>query len=190
VFAHGTGAGRQSPGCRAVAADLAGAGLATLTLDLLTEAERESRDPPFDVKLQADRLADVTGWLVAEPELAGLPVGLFATGPAGAAALLTAARHPDRIASVVSCGGRPDLVWDDLPAVHAPALLVVGAEDERALGWNRDALCRLPYPKDLAVVPGANDLDAESSPRAQVADLARDWFARHLRTGATAVAGR
>ena len=189
VFADGTGATRQNLGCRYVAADLTGAGFATLTLDLLTEAEGKCHYPAFDVKLLADRLAEVAGWLTTEPELTGLPVGLFATGTAGAAALLAAARHPDRITAVVSCGGRPDLVWDDLPAVHAPALLVVGAEDEQALGWNRDALWHLPYPKDMAVIPGANELDAESPARAQVVDLARAWFAQHLRAGAKVAAG-
>jgi hypothetical protein len=46
-----------------LAAALTGAGFATLTIDLLTEAERVCRGLPFDVKLLADRLAEVTGWL-------------------------------------------------------------------------------------------------------------------------------
>jgi putative phosphoribosyl transferase len=39
VFAHGSGSGRFSPRNRAVAAVLAGSGLATLLMDLLTREE-------------------------------------------------------------------------------------------------------------------------------------------------------
>lgn len=180
VFAHGSGSSRHSPRNRFVAGVLTGAGFATLLLDLLTEDEAEDREKVFDVELLADRVAEAAARVAAEPGVSGLPVGLFGASTGSAAALIAAARHPGRVRAVVSRGGRPDLAWNDLPAVRAPTLLIVGGDDEPVLSWNRDALDRLTCPKALAVVPGATHLFEEPGTLERVADLARDWFARHL----------
>jgi dipeptidyl aminopeptidase/acylaminoacyl peptidase len=45
---------------------------------------------------------------------------------------------------------------------------------------NRDALERLTCPKKLVIVPGASHLFEEPGTLEQVADLALDWFQRHL----------
>jgi putative phosphoribosyl transferase len=149
-------------------------------MDLLTEQEGEDRSNVFDTALLADRLAGAAEWVSHEPETAGLPVGYFGASTGSAAALMAAASHPHRVAAVVSRGGRPDLAWDDLPAVHAPTLLIVGGDDEPVLSWNRDALERLKCPKQLAVVPGATHLFEEPGALEQVAELALGWFERHL----------
>ncbi|MFO0826039.1 MAG: hypothetical protein U0792_23450 [Gemmataceae bacterium] len=93
---------------------------------------------------------------------------------------VAAAKHPDRVAAVVSRGGRPDLAWDELPAVQAPTLLIVGSEDEPVLSWNRDSLTQLTCEKELAVVPGATHLFEEPGTLELAAELARNWFHRHL----------
>jgi pimeloyl-ACP methyl ester carboxylesterase len=85
---------------------------------------------------------------------------------------------------VVSRGGRPDLAWDDLPAVAAPTLLIVGGRDVEVLDLNRRALDRLRCPKELVVVPGATHLFPERGALEEVARLATDWFCRHLAAGA------
>lgn len=188
VFAHGSGSSRHSPRNRFVADVLVRAGFATLLMDLLTGEEGEDREKVFDVALLADRLAAAAAWVTCEPEMAGLPVGFFGASTGSAAALMAAARNPDRVAAVVSRGGRPDLAWDDLPAVNAPTLLIVGGDDEPVLSWNRDALDRLVCVKDLAVVPGATHLFEEPGTLERVAELARDWFTRHLAAGRDAAA--
>jgi nucleotide-binding universal stress UspA family protein/pimeloyl-ACP methyl ester carboxylesterase len=180
VFAHGSGSSRHSPRNQFVARVLNGAGFATLLMDLLTEEEGEDREKVFDCALLADRLAGAAEWLAGQPETAGLPVGYFGASTGSAAALMAAASHPVRVSAVVSRGGRPDLARDDLPAVHAPTLLIVGGDDEPVLTWNRDALERLICPKELAVVPGATHLFEEPGALERVAELARDWFERHL----------
>lgn len=186
VFAHGSGSSRHSPRNRHVADVLTRAGFATLMMDLLDEAEAEDRGNVFDVGLLADRLAAATDWLATQPETAGLPVGYFGASTGSAAALAAAARRPDRVAAVVSRGGRPDLAWDALPDVRAPTLLIVGGADEPVLTWNRDCLDRLDCPKGLAVVPAASHLFPEPGALDEVARLARDWFARHLPAPTTA----
>jgi putative phosphoribosyl transferase len=183
VFAHGSGSSRHSPRNRFVASVLTDAGFATLLLDLLTAEEGEDRDNVFDIALLADRLSRAAEWVTCEPEMAGLPVGFFGASTGSAAALVAAASHPGRASAVVSRGGRPDLARDELPSVKAPTLLIVGGDDEPVLTWNRDALKRLTCPKELAVVPGATHLFEEPGALEQVAELARDWFARHLTAG-------
>jgi nucleotide-binding universal stress UspA family protein/dienelactone hydrolase len=183
IFAHGSGSSRHSPRNQFVAQILTNAGFATLLLDLLTEEEAENRENVFDTALLADRLAGAADWVSRQPETMGAPVGFFGASTGSAAALTAAARHPDRIAAVVSRGGRPDLAWDDLPAVRAATLLIVGGDDEPVLTWNRDSLAQLQCAKDIAVVPQATHLFEEPGALASVAELALDWFILHLAGG-------
>src|SRR5262249_40433005 len=98
-----------------------------------------------------------------------------------AAALVAAAARPEWIGAVVSRGGRPDLAGDALPRVKAPTLLIVGGADIPVIALNRQALERLAArEKQLIIVPGASHLFEEPGALEQVADLAADWFARHL----------
>lgn len=184
LFAHGSGSGRHSPRNRYVASVLQAAGLATMLVDLLTEAE-EARDLVtahlrFDIPLLAGRLASVSDWLRTEPRTAGLGLGYFGASTGAAAALVAAARRPAQVAAIVSRGGRPDLAGDALSRVHAPTLLIVGGDDPVVLGLNRLALERLAGEKQLVVVPGAGHLFEEPGALERVAVLARDWFVRHL----------
>ncbi|MGW2825947.1 phosphoribosyltransferase family protein [Streptomyces sp. NPDC001443] len=180
VFAHGSGSSRSSPRNRFVAAGLNRAGLGTLLFDLLTEEEETDRANVFDTELLARRLTDATGWLREQPEAQGLAVGYFGASTGAAAALWAAAEPGARIAAVVSRGGRPDLAGPRLPAVTAPALLIVGGDDRLVLGLNRDAQARLRCENELAVVPGATHLFEEPGTLEQVTQLARDWFTDHM----------
>jgi len=176
LFAHGSGSSRHSPRNRAVAEHLRAAGLATLLLDLLTEQEERARDLRFDIALLADRLTAAADWLGARPGLARLPLGLFGASSGAAAALVTAARRPDRVSAVVSRGGRPDLAGEDLGRVRAPVLLLVGSRDPQVLDLNRAALTLLPAAARLEVVPGATHLFPEPGALEEVARLAAGWF--------------
>ncbi|MFM8273606.1 MAG: alpha/beta fold hydrolase [Gemmata sp.] len=189
VFAHGSGSSRHSPRNQFVARVLNGAGFATLVMDLLTEAEGEDREKVFDCALLADRLAAAAEVVTCEPEMTGLPVGYFGASTGSAAALMAAASYPHRVSAVVSRGGRPDLAWDDLPAVRAPTLLIVGGHDEPVLALNQRSLDRLKCIKQLAVAHGATHLFEEPGALERVAELARDWFTRHLTTGKPTPAG-
>ena len=118
----------------------------------------------------------------------GRPGGSHALGGASprwalnhsAAALVAAARRPDRFAAVVSRGGRPDLAGDDLARVRAPTLLLVGDRDPQVLDLNRAAMNRLTAPARLEVIPGATHLFPEPGRLEAVADGAADWFGAHL----------
>ncbi len=187
LFAHGSGSGRKSPRNRKVAAALQDAGFATLLLDLLTLSE-ERRDAAtaeyrFDIPLLAARLEDATRWMLSRPPTEGLKAGLFGASTGAAAALIAAAALPDRIAAVVSRGGRPDLAGDALAEVKAPTLLIVGGADRIVLDLNRMAYRELNAVKSLVTVPGATHLFEEPGALETVSELAARWFARHLAGG-------
>ncbi|MEV7771069.1 phosphoribosyltransferase family protein [Kitasatospora sp. NPDC086791] len=207
VFAHGSGSSRHSPRNRYVADQLNRAGLATLLFDLLTEAEEADRRNVFDVRLLGSRLtavarrlgagdgsgdgvgdADGTGDAVV-PETCGLPLGLFGASTGAAAALHTAAELGPAVRAVVSRGGRPDLAGaEELARVSAPTLLVVGSLDTTVLDLNRRAESRLlRCESELAVVPGATHLFEEPGTLDEAAELARNWFLRHLPEPGSAV---
>jgi pimeloyl-ACP methyl ester carboxylesterase len=67
--------------------------------------------------------------------------------------------------------------------VHQPTLLIAGERDPVVLDLNRQAIHQLAGEADLAVVPNATHLFEEPGTLEQVAELARDWFVRHLRVG-------
>lgn len=180
AFAHGSGSGRLSPRNRYVSGVLQEAGLATLLLDLLEEEEAVDRRKVFDIALLADRLRDAGDWLARNPSTRPLRLGYFGASTGAAAALVAAAHQPESVGAVVSRGGRPDLARDDLPAVEAPTLLIVGGADDVVLSLNRRALGQLRCPKKLVVIPGATHLFPEPGALEEVARIAARWFTRYL----------
>ncbi|QGM44421.1 dienelactone hydrolase family protein [Methylocystis heyeri] len=181
IFAHGSGSSRHSPRNNFVARKLADEGLAALLFDLLNMEESENRENVFDISLLASRLAEAVDWASASEELRRLPIGLFGASTGAAAALVTAAQEPRRIAAVVSRGGRPDLAAAELEKVAAPTLLIVGGLDFPVIELNRKALQRLRCEACLEIVPGATHLFEETGALENVADLAANWFLRHIR---------
>ncbi|MFD0610523.1 dienelactone hydrolase family protein [Bradyrhizobium sp. GCM10027634] len=181
VFAHGSGSSRFSPRNTAVAEALNERGFATLLFDLLTPQEEQDRANVFDVGLLAERLIAAVDWLADQTRaIASLPVGLFGASTGAAAALMAAARLPDRIAAVVSRGGRPDLAGEALRLVRAPTLLIVGGADFGVIELNEEALDRLRCPKALEIVPGATHLFPEPGAMEAVIEHAGGWFELYL----------
>jgi putative phosphoribosyl transferase len=187
LFAHGSGSSRLSPRNRFVAEQLNQRGLATLLIDLLTPDEEAldeySRELRFDIGLLADRLAVCADWLAGDDQTANLSLGLFGASTGAAAALICAARQPDRVYAVVARGGRPDLAGDALPLVMAPTLLIVGSRDEVVLELNRRAQARMTVETALEIVPGATHLFEERGTLERVAELACDWLVTRLSPG-------
>jgi len=184
VFAHGSGSSRHSSRNRAVAEALHQGRLGTLLLDLLTEHEERSDEVTaefrFDIPLLGERVIAAVDWTAAHEPTSQLPLGLFGASTGAAAALIAAAKRPKKVRAVVSRGGRPDLAADALEAVRAPTLLIVGGRDDVVIELNREAHGRLSATKELQIVPGATHLFEEPGALDRVAQLARDWFTRHL----------
>ncbi|HQR47248.1 MAG TPA: hypothetical protein PK598_14705, partial [Thermoanaerobaculia bacterium] len=121
VVADPAASRRLDPRERFVAHVLHQAGLGTLLLDLLTPEEepvdQRTGALRFDLGLLTDRLTAAVDRTAHDAETEHLPVGLFGTGTAGAAALLVAADLGDGVPSVVVRSGRPDLAGRALPKV-------------------------------------------------------------------------
>jgi putative phosphoribosyl transferase len=185
VFAHGSGSSRHSSRNQYVARELQKEGLGTLLFDLLT-ADEERIDMVtahlrFDIDLLANRLVDVTNWLLINPDTEGLNIGYFGASTGAAAALIAAKEHSNSVKAVVSRGGRPDLAEKALPGVKAPTLLIVGGEDFQVIDMNQWAFDRLTVKeKQLKIVPGATHLFEEPGTLEEVAYLAGEWFKRYL----------
>jgi dienelactone hydrolase len=123
----------------------------------------------------------VLEWLVRQPGDYVSRIGLFGSSTGAAAALIAAAEHPDKVQAVVSRGGRPDLAGPALPKVQAPTLLIVGGNDTPVIHLNDQALSQMgPGEHKLVIVPGASHLFEEPGTLERAAQLATDWFQRHL----------
>lgn len=190
LFAHGSGSSRHSSRNKFVAEELRRGELGTLLLDLLTSQEEQidmrTAQLRFDIGLLAERLIGAIGWLDTQDETRALPVGLFGASTGGGAALVAAARRPNRVDAVVSRGGRPDLAGEELPNVRAPTLLIVGGNDPAVIELNKRAMRQMVAEVELVIVPRATHLFEEPGALERVAVLARNWFVDHL--GARAVA--
>src|SRR5438105_11045147 len=178
LFAHGSGSSRFSSRNRYVAEELRkDEMLGTLLIDLLTHQEElvdtRTAHLRFDIELLANRLIGAAEWLAREH--ANLKIGLFGASTGGGAALVAASRIPDRIAAVVSRGGRPDLAGPALAHVQAPTLLIVGGDDTAVIGMNRQAAEQMNAIHKIEIVPGATHLFEEPGALEKVARLAAEW---------------
>lgn len=180
VFAHGSGSSRFSPRNMFVAEKLREAGMGTMLIDLLTEKEDKVYERRFDIDLLAKRLLKVVSWLTGKSQTKDLPIAIFGASTGAAAALKAAAQYGDRIASLVSRGGRPDLAMESLNKVTSPTLLIVGGNDFDIIELNKKALAVLVCEKKLEIVPEATHLFEEPGTLEEVARLSSAWFQQYF----------
>lgn len=181
VFAHGSGSSRFSPRNNYVAKVIQARGLGTLLFDLLTPQEDQNYATRFEIGLLTQRLLAATAWLKTEVNTQALKIGYFGASTGAAAALQAAAKLGNKIAAVVSRGGRPDLAGEQaLVKVMSPTLLLVGGADYGVIELNQQAYSRLQCMKQLLLIPGATHLFEESGTLEQVASQAAHWFIRYL----------
>lgn len=138
------------------------------------------RGPAEDLDALGDRLATLLCDLVASGDHHNLPIGLFGCEEAASAALVAAMRRPELVAAVVAHGGRPDLVIDALPRVHAPTLFVLGSGETAQITLHRDAARQLLAKHEVALVSGARRGLAQPGVLDEVAVLSGRWFSRYF----------
>lgn len=181
LFAHGSGSSRFSPRNTYVAKVLQQRGIGTLLFDLLTREEDQNYETRFDIALLTRRLLSATAWLQSSAQTQTLKLGYFGASTGAAAALQAAAEMGNKIAAVVSRGGRPDLAGElALSRVSAPTLLIVGAADYEVSELNQQAYALMRCNKKLTLIPGATHLFEEPGTLEQAAGAAADWFVQYL----------
>jgi len=183
IFSHGSGSSRFSPRNNFVAQQLQKHGLATFLFDLLTREEDKVYANRFNIELLANRLIQVTHWLHKQNELKKIPICYFGASTGAASALVAAAVLKDKIHAVVSRGGRPDMAQGQLSRVLCPTLLLAGELDHEVISLNRLALEKIPGEKKLEIIDHATHLFEEPGTLEKVAELAADWFVKHLPSG-------
>jgi pimeloyl-ACP methyl ester carboxylesterase len=154
LFAHGSGSSRLSPRNLAVAQQLQSAGLGTVLVDLLTEREAYRDAATAEFRFDISLLAD---------RLTAITDWLV--------------EHETTSGRGIGLFGASDV----LHLVHQPTLLIVGERDPEVLDFNKLAMAKLGGPSRLEIVPRATHLFEEPGALEQVAKLATDWFAEHLK---------
>jgi len=185
IFSHGSGSSRFSQRNQRVAKYMHEKNFGTLLFDLLTEEEDAHYHNRFDIDLLTKRLAGATEWLEKLSSAKDCRLGYFGASTGAASALKAAAVLP-QIHAIVSRGGRPDLVMDDLHNVEAPTLLIVGSLDYDVLQLNKEAYIQLECEKKLEVIQGASHLFEERGMIEKVCERADAWFEKYLQLAETA----
>lgn len=163
------------------------ASMATLFVRLLTEEEEVlDRDTSFfclNVDILHQRIIGITNWLLENPTTQNLSIGYFGGDVTGAACLIAAAKRPDPVHAIVVGNARTDLALPYLARVLAPTLLIAG-ENDTTMTMNQEALTQLPATvpanRKLESIRGAAGLFETADLLQKVANLASQWFTRHL----------
>jgi len=176
IFAHGSGSSRLSPRNIAVAKYFLTQKISSFLFDLLTEEEDKFYENRFEINLITNRLVEITQWLKMQKKMKRMDFNYFGSSTGAAAALKASLKLPKEIKSIVSRGGRPDLVISDLPKVVAPTLLIVGELDDEVVKLNKKAYDSLGGIKKMEIISGATHLFEEPGKLEEVSKLAVNWF--------------
>ena len=190
LIPHASNGSRYNQVDNVLARGLRDAGLATMQLDLLTQAEATDPIAAQDIHLLARRILFATAWLEHLPECAGLPIAYLAATLAAAAALVAAADAGHRVRAVVARNGRSDLAVYALPRVKAPVLFVMRNVEARLLEMTYAALPLLGGERELAIVAGVAPLLEEPRALDHLAWLVTGWCRRYLAPSLSAGVGR
>jgi putative phosphoribosyl transferase len=180
VFAQGFGGVRTDRHTALLAERLGAAGIGTLRIELIDEANAIDPCHVQDVEALTGRLDRAVHWLRHRPDTAVLPCALFGTGTGAAAVLLLAARPGSRIDAVVCHGGRPELAGPHLADVHAPTLLLAGSRNRGVIPQLREIRERLAGPSDLILVPSGPRDAATHQELVLTADVLAGWLLPRL----------
>lgn len=171
-----------------LAKDLAGAGHATLILDLVEPGEKDRIESVrSDPGLLPNRLIAAAWWLLREQSLYEPVLGLVGMPTAAGAALEAAASISDVVKALVVLGGRPSLPRELLAKVEAPTLLVSSAQDAEELVAYHEILSALDVEKQLERIPGVGEELKSPIEWAHIATHTTRWISRYLTPAARGV---
>lgn len=182
IFVHGSASSRHSERNTWVSKKFNQHNYGTFLFDLLTEAEDQIYTNRFNIPLLADRLIEVTQWLLKSSFYKQEPIVFFGASTGAGAALMAVGKSLDQepIAGVISRGGRPDLAGIKfLHRVSRPVLLLVGSQDFEVIELNHLAQDEIAY-GELQLIEGATHLFEEPGTLDQVVQKSIDWLEQHL----------
>ncbi|HZU66190.1 MAG TPA: hypothetical protein VFA09_02835 [Ktedonobacteraceae bacterium] len=159
-------------------------GLATLLVNLFT-SEEKNQDAVTgffreNVDIMQQRIIGIANWLAEDERTQNLGICYFGSDVTGAAVLIAAVERPDLVVAIACAEGRLELAGNYLSQVETPVLLLAAEKDTQRSEANRQALEQLHGTKNLEVIKGATGIFEDSNTQEQVAQIAGQWFARHL----------
>ncbi len=157
-----------------LAGDLLRAGLAVLTVDLVSTMESKEPAAVSDAALHR-RIDAVLRWIARQRPDEG-PVGLLGTGSTSAWALWAAGARPESIRAVVAVGGRPEGGHAMVREITAPVLMLVESPEHDTLDGVREMQNHLHCVNELRVLPARPDRPWSTRAR----ELSRRWFVRYM----------
>jgi putative phosphoribosyl transferase len=192
IFAHGSGSSVTSSRNQKVAQILNKNGFAILLFDLLTEEEQESDAKSqelmnkvpgltlnkFNIELLTERLDAVTQWVQNRDDIKHFAIAYFGASTGAAAAFYAASSFKD-VKTVISRGGRTDLVDEHtLSNLMCPCLFIVGGNDKQVIDINNKTISQLNNVKDkkLEIIEGASHLFEEERKIEKVGEIACSWL--------------
>jgi 2-succinyl-6-hydroxy-2,4-cyclohexadiene-1-carboxylate synthase len=141
--------------------------------DPAERARRQADDEALAATIERDGVGRFLDRWLAQP--------LFATLQKGAAGLeARLANRPDGLAAalrLLGTGAQPS-VWERLPELHAPILLIAGALDTKFAAIAEDMAARIAGPASVALVEGAGHAAHLERPAA-VARLLDEFLSAH-----------
>lgn len=162
---------RNAPVDARVTAHLVEEGYNVLSMDLVTTQETRFSDADENIPRLTQRLIELLDITRDDADVEGLPLGIFASGHACAAALRVAARRDHQVRAVVCLNGQIDRAGREaLSWLTAPLLLLDNTEDN---GIETCYKRSRPY---LTTQHEFHPLAAGENPVTQVAR----WFSSHL----------
>lgn len=180
LFSHGSGSSRLSSRNNYIADFLLTQGFSSLLFDLLTPQEDTQYENRFNIELLTERLLKATHWILNNKDTKHLPIAYFGASTGAASALAAASSLGDTIKTIVSRGGRPDLVMSILKNIESPTLLIVGGNDKDVLLLNKKAKSKMNGFCELKIVKGASHLFEEPGTLAIVAQQTANWLNIYL----------
>lgn len=179
IFSHGMNSSRHSPRNNRIARIFNKNAIATLLVSL-EDVEEDLFTKGNNFEQLANRLVNITEWVMHESLTRKLPIGYFAAGTGAAVAMLAAIKLRGKIGGIVCRNGRPDLVLQSLEEVRTPVLLLVGENDEEGIALNEMAFEHFRYHVELRMIRGASRFFEEHGKLGEVADAAAAWFTKRL----------
>jgi putative phosphoribosyl transferase len=184
VFVEGTTFSSPHAADHTIAHAVQHAGFATLRLDLLTPDEEHVESATgglaSDITLLTRRLSDTIDWLVEQPTVGHLPIGLFVTGTDAGAALVASAVEQGRVNAIVSTAGRLEQAAPALARITTPTLFIVAGDDPDETREAESAFRRMPGVCEMVLVHGPLSRLNFAGAADEIGRHALAWFKMHL----------
>lgn len=160
------------------------AGFSTLNVDLVTLREEHFPDVHRNVPLLCKRLFDFLGQIKQRMQLEEIPtqaIGLYAANATSPVVIRVTSLRDHEISAIACQGGLIDLAGMlYLRSLESPLLMLIEETESRQLANTRRALQEMSCERELKVIPEIGIDVAATSGFETAAQLATQWFMKHL----------